>query len=203
MSQQSLVLVGLFVGGAARRMGGAPKGLIRPGPDSQTILARQVQLALELGAEPVLVGRATDYARAFPTLRALADEPAGIGPLGGLRALCLLAHEGPFLALACDMPYVDAELLRRLMRTQPSAAALAPRGDGGFWEPLCARYHAARVLPAIELALQAGELSLQRILSRVGAVELPLSEAERRGLIDWDAPRDLAPEAELPDGFKR
>jgi molybdopterin-guanine dinucleotide biosynthesis protein A len=203
MSQRPLVFLGLFVGGAARRMGGAPKGLIRPGPDSQTIVARQVALARELCLVPVLVGSADVYANAFPTLPVLRDDPPGVGPLGGLRALCLLARDAPFLALACDMPYVHADLLQRISCTEPSAAALAPRGDGGFWEPLCARYDASRVLPAIELALRADERSLQRILWRVGAVELPMSDAERYALIDWDAPHDLVPEAVLPSGFKR
>jgi molybdopterin-guanine dinucleotide biosynthesis protein A len=185
-------LCGLFVGGRARRMGGIAKGLL-PAPDgSGPLVARLVRHAAALGLRCVLVGDAAAYGALG--LPALADDPPGIGPLGGLRALLLAGRPSPVLALACDMPYVSLALLQRLWRepaagSGPPAAVTAARRDGR-WEPLCARY-AAAVLPVLDQALAAGERSFQALLRRLPVHELVLSADERAELRDWDSPGDM------------
>src|SRR5580700_4380174 len=88
-------LAGVFVGGLGSRMGGVPKGLLH-GPDGATLVERWRALLDALGVEVVLVGSAGLYAST--RLPAVADEPAGIGPLGGLVGL--LRRAGPRQALA-------------------------------------------------------------------------------------------------------
>ncbi|MBV9949378.1 MAG: NTP transferase domain-containing protein, partial [Myxococcales bacterium] len=103
------------------------------------------------------------------------------------------AAGGSALALACDMPFVSRDLLRRLIAAPSAAPIVAPRRQGR-WEPLCARYHAAAVLPvALEHAAGArgGRHSLQDLLDDAAAVELPLSPKEADELRDWDSPDDL------------
>jgi molybdenum cofactor guanylyltransferase len=192
------VTLGVFVGGAARRMNGLPKGLIAPRPGAAAPVARALALADALGLSAILVGEHAAYAHAFPDRTRVADDPAGIGPLGGLRALCRFAQGGAVIALACDMPYVPAALLQRLASHPGPAPALLPRGAGGFWEPLCARYDAGAVLPALDAAVAAGEHSLQRLLARIGPSELTLDAVERAALFDWDCPGDLPPSASGP-----
>lgn len=191
--------LGVLVGGAARRMDGLPKGLIRPAPGAPSPLERLLAIADKLGLPAVLVGRAQAYERAFPMRTALADAPAGVGPLGGLRALCQSVGQGPVIALACDMPDVPESVLARLAGHAGASIALAPRGAGGFWEPLCARYDAVRLLPHLDAALAAGQHSLQRLMAQVEAEELPLADDERASLNDWDARADLPPGACEPD----
>lgn len=175
---------GLFVGGRASRMGGIHKGLLEV--NGEPIVVRLVRVCRSVGLEPVWVGPRDDvYARAVPGLRELPDAIANIGPPGGL--LSLLA-EGSAIALACDMPFVSAELLIRLRDEHPSAPALAPRFDG-FWEPLCARYD-ARVRQDLERAIAAGTRSLQPFLSALPATELALTNRDE--LRDWDTPEDVS-----------
>lgn len=185
--------IGLFVGGLGTRMGGLAKGLLRA-PSGASIaqhLLAECRAALP-SATRVLVGDAAAYsALALP---ALADAPAGVGPLGGLRALLLDAlhcDEQAVIALACDMPFVSARLLGRLASEKPDALALAPR-EGELWQPLCARYSLA-ALGAVDAALAAGERSLQRVFARLGerALSLELDALERSELRDWDEPSDL------------
>jgi molybdenum cofactor guanylyltransferase len=192
------ITLGVFVGGAARRMNGLPKGLIAPSPGAAAPVARALACADALGLRALLVGEHSAYAQAFPDVSVLADDPTGIGPIGGLRALCRAARAGAVIALACDMPYVPASLLQRLATTDSRAPALLPRGAGGFWEPLCARYDADALLPALDAAVAAGEHSLQRLVSRIGARELTLDASERAALFDWDCPDDLPPSAQRP-----
>jgi molybdenum cofactor guanylyltransferase len=180
-------LAGLFVGGAATRMGGAAKGLL-PAPEGGTLIERALRVLHEAGVgDVVLVGRSA----AYPALGldALGDEPAGIGPLGGLVALLRRAAGGSALALACDMPFVTRALVARLI-SAPFAPVVAPR-LGDRWEPLCARYDAATVLPLAVARASGADHSLQRLLDAAGARALALEPDDARALRDWDRPEDM------------
>lgn len=186
-------LVGLFVGGRGTRMGGADKGNLRLSSGERLVERLEVEARAALpGAPLVLVGEAAPYADLG--LPALADSPAGVGPLGGLRALLVEARacgRPSALVLACDLPYVTRQLMARLSWEAPSAAFLAPR-EGRLWHTLTARY-AVSCLPALDAALEAGDLALQRLVARLGssAVELPVTPSELLELRDWDKPEDL------------
>ncbi|HEX3346278.1 MAG TPA: molybdenum cofactor guanylyltransferase [Polyangiaceae bacterium] len=180
-------VAGVFVGGAATRMGGVAKGLLR-GPDGVTLVERWRGLLSALGVRVVLVGEAAAYAGTG--LPVLADEPAGIGPLGGLVALLRHAGTAPALAFACDMPFVSPALVARLLAAPAGAPIVAPRRDAR-WEPLCARYDAARVLPQAVALAASPRRSLQRLLDEAGAEALPLLAHEDAELRDWDSPADV------------
>jgi molybdopterin-guanine dinucleotide biosynthesis protein A len=180
-------IAGVFVGGAGERMGGGAKGLL-PAPGGGTLVERWVELLSSRGLDVVLVGERAEYARLG--LEVLADHPGGIGPLGGLVALLERAGQLPALAFACDMPRVSGPLVDRLLATSRGAAVLAPR-RGDRWEPLCARYDPARVLPLAAARARGQGHSLQRLLNDAGAEALLLSPAEAAELEDWDSPGDL------------
>lgn len=175
------VTLGIFVGGGSTRMG-RPKGLLRASGGAETLVERLVRVGREAGLDPVLVGRAEPYAEVVTEVPRIADDPVGVGPIGGLRPL--LRERPVAVVVACDMPAVDGALLARL---RDAEGVVAPRTDR--WEPLCARYEAALVSEAIERALDAGELSLQRLLDRVGAA--PIDVGPER-LVDWDTPADVS-----------
>lgn len=165
-------------------MGGRPKGLLELTP-GVTLVGRWRGLFEGLGIPCVLVGANAAYdGQGVPAIADAAPE----GPLGGL--LALLAHAGDrfAIAVACDMPFVSAALVRRLALAPPSAA-VAPRRDGR-WEPFLARYDASAVRPFAEAQVAAGQRSLQALLDAVSSSELGLSAAEAAELDDWDAPED-------------
>lgn len=187
-------VVGLFVGGKARRMGGAAKALLPAPGTGEPLAARLLRIAAQVGLSVVIVGAVSDDALppSAAVLPRLADVPAGVGPLGGLGAL--LAHAGnrPAIALACDMPYVSAELLHKLASTPCESAVLAARDPAsGKWQSLFARYSPALVLPSLHDALAQHERSFQAVLARVDCRELALSSDECAQLRDWDCPADI------------
>jgi len=182
-------LAGIFVGGPARRMGGRPKGLLEA-PDGVTIVERWRAMLADAGAEVVLVGDAAAYAGLG--VPALADDPPGVGPLGGLVALLRRAADRPAVAVACDMPFVSRALVERLLAAPDAAPIVAPRREGR-WEPLCARYDPARVLPLAVARAASPYHSLQRLLDDAGAAPLPLAPQEADELRDWDSPDDVGP----------
>ncbi len=182
------VVAGVFVGGAGKRMGGRAKGMLKA-PGGGTLIERSVALLRGAGvARVVLVGRHAGYEALG--LETIDDEPCGIGPIGGLAALLKRSGAAAALVLACDMPFVSSALVARLI-SAPDAPIAAFRRHGR-WEPLCARYDAARVLPAALEQIAAGKHALQPLLVHLGAIALPLDPHEENELCDWDTPEDLA-----------
>ena len=183
-------VLGVLVGGRSRRMGGRPKGLLEAPGGGETLVERLAREGRAAGLEPVLVGEAAAYASVAPDVQRLADDPPGVGPLGGLAALLAHAGDRDAIAVGCDMPYVDAAILRRLVGDPRDAGVLAARRDGR-WEPLLARYRARHVHPALTAALAEGVRSFQELFARLDVAELPVDEALSRALADWDAPDQL------------
>jgi molybdopterin-guanine dinucleotide biosynthesis protein A len=195
MAEASRLLVGVFVGGRGRRMGGVAKGLLKA-PDSEATLVQRLLGELTSAApdaELVLVGDAALYA-AYGR-RAVADAPGGIGPLGGLLGLLLEAEQAQastVLALACDLPSLDAALIARLLDEDVAANALVVE-QNGVRNPLVARYRVSAALPAARQVMQAGKRSLQAVLDQLadGVHTLPINAAEAAKLDDWDTPEDV------------
>lgn len=184
------MLAGVFVGGAATRMGGIAKGLL-VAPGGEPIVVRTCRLLAALHVPCVLVGRHEAYVEVCTLLgvRALADRPTGIGPLGGLIALLHAARGGTAIALGGDMPYITAATIEQLCAAPP-AGAVAPRIDGR-WQTLFARYDASRALPVAIRRAADGQLALQGLLDELGAQELPLPNDALAALRDWDVPADV------------
>ena len=162
---------------------GRPKGLIEHAP-GQTLIGRIQALAETLGWELICVGERAEYASlALPTA---ADDPAGIGPIGGLRAVLHRAGARRVVIVGVDMPFLDADDLRALAE-HPSPAAAAKRA--GRWEPLAASFDPPSVLPVLDAQIAVGHHSLSRLLDALGAAEVAIAGDHLR---DWDRPEDIA-----------
>jgi molybdopterin-guanine dinucleotide biosynthesis protein A len=188
----SAVVMGILVGGQARRMGGVQKALLRPphGDAADTLVAALARMGRAAGLEVVLLGEAS-LGPAALDLPQLPDAEPGVGPLGGLSSLLAYAAERRAVAIACDMPYVTAALLARLLNERPQAMLLAPRDPrSGKWQALFARYD-PQVRPVLSAALADGERSFQRLFARIDVTELTLTGAEHDQLRDWDTPEDM------------
>lgn len=189
------LIVGIFVGGRGSRLGGVAKGLLQAPGSSQTLLERLVgQLRIALpSTELVLVGRATAYASSG--LPEVTDAPAEVGPIGGLGGLLAYGQArgaARVLALACDLPRLEASLIARLASERLAAAALVTESNG-IRNPLIARYDVARVVPTLRDVIASGKRALQAVLDALGTDVhvLALSAVEEQTLGDWDTPEDV------------
>ena len=176
-------LVGLFVGGASRRMG-RPKGLMK-GPSGERLVTRVLTLLEPLGVDVVLVGRRREYEAL--SLPVVADAPSGIGPMGGLAAVLRHAQSREVIALACDMPYFLGEDVCRLLRFPSQAPIVAPKREGR-WEPFFARYTSSVVLPLVAQQVHMKNYRLQALFDALHVDEMPMVDAR---LNDWDSPQDV------------
>ena len=144
----------ILAGGGATRFGGLPKGLESVG--GRRILDRLADAFLDaFGTLPLLVANDPLAPTWRPDLTVVPDVRPGAGALGGILT-AVTAGPGPVVAVAWDMPFVPAALLRLLAAELGGADAVLPSSGGRRGvEPMCAGYGPA-CAPAIEAALAAG-----------------------------------------------
>ena len=153
----------ILAGGKSSRMG-CDKALLPFG--NQTLIAHIAQILRPIFPEILVVTSNIQIARAAD-LPSVADRFPGRGPLAGIHA-ALLHFEAPIFVVACDMPFLNADFIRLLIR-EFDGAARVPLSQGGF-EPLHAVY-APACLPPFERHLRGAEKlpPLRRVLEEVGA----------------------------------
>jgi molybdopterin-guanine dinucleotide biosynthesis protein A len=188
----------VLAGGAARRYGGTPKGLLTVG--GRRILDRVVDVVQAVtGAPPLLIANAPDAPSWRSDVRTLPDIRPGFGTLGGLYT-AVSAAPGPVLCVAWDMPFVPEALLRELLERMATGGydAVLPESSGkrGL-EPLCAVYGPV-CAPAMARRLETGDLKAIsfHVDVRIGIVPL----AQVRGFGD---PDELFFNVNTPDDLER
>lgn len=102
--------------------------------------------------------------------RTIADVVPNCGPMSGLHAALACSKAEWNLILACDMPFVEVEVLRRLIQAAARSEALcvAPVDELGRVQPLCAAY-SRRLLPQVTRALETKRLKMKDFLTEIGA----------------------------------
>lgn len=186
----------VLAGGAARRYGGRPKGLLDVG--GGRILDRVIDaVARVTGAPPLLVANAADAPSWRPDLTTIPDARPGCGSLGGLFT-AVAAAPGPVLCVAWDMPFVPETLLQALVDGATGFDAFLPESGGrrGL-EPLCAVYGPA-CRAAIERRLDAGDLKAISFHDDVRVGILSIDQVRRFG-----DPDELFFNVNTPDDLER
>jgi len=139
----------------------------------ETLLQRAVRILASV-ASPIVVVAAKDQElpELPPGVRILRDELDAEGPLPAI-ALGLQALAGEVetaFVLACDLPFLDAETIGRILNSLEQQQIAAPWADGLF-HPLAAAYR-LNVLPKLLELQSAGERKLQRVFERIPAVRV-------------------------------
>lgn len=188
----------ILAGGAARRLGGRPKGALDIGPRS--ILARQLDVLRASGVEHVaVVGRTSML---YPSaLHPLADAIDEAGALGGLYTAMIAAPGERVLVLAGDMPFLTAGFLEYLFERAAEAdaagvEAVVPR-TRDRWHPLAAVYH-RRAARRIKARLDRGALRVTDALS-----DLMVQEVGPEELARFDPDDVLLLNVNTPDDYER
>ena len=140
----------LLTGGASRRMGTDKASIVRQG---ESLAVRAARVLAEVCDPVVEVGPGASG------LACVREDPAGSGPLAALVAgATALATPGPVVLFACDLPFVEAPVLR-LLAEWPGRATVIPLVAGRL-QYACARY-GPEALERAHAALRAGTFSLR------------------------------------------
>lgn len=190
----------VLAGGAARRYGGQPKGLVTVG--GRRVLDRVVEaVSAATGASPFVVANDPAGPTWRPDLRTIPDRIPGAGSLGGIyTAVADPEGGGPVLCVAWDMPFVSEPLLRALVDGSAGFDAFLPESDGrrGL-EPLCAVYGPACRAP-IERAIARGDL---RAIAFHAEVKVGTLSLDRVRVSGGEDPATLFFNVNTPDDLAR
>lgn len=114
-SVSHLELTGAVLAGGHSSRFGSNKALFAP--DGETLISKAADLLHPLVREVLVsASHANAEAYAFLGLDIVEDLHPDCGPLGGLEALLDRCATSWLLILTCDMPYVDSEALRTMIR---------------------------------------------------------------------------------------
>src|SRR5580658_102861 len=153
----------VLTGGRSSRMGQDKALLEVDGKPLIKIVAASVRRALD---DVTLVGSKARYeSLGMPVIE---DIHPGLGPLAGIHAALRHSHKPLVLVVGCDMPFLNAEFLEKLVQVAAVADAeitVAESVDYGV-ETLCAVYNQT-TLPLVEDAIESRELKVSRLYDKV------------------------------------
>lgn len=115
----------------------------------------------------------------FLGINMVRDEYPWKGPLAGVHAGLRASNYDENIVVACDMPFVSAELAGGLVRNLKHFDALIPV-IGGRQHPLFAAYQ-KRIVPELEACLEENRLRMVHLLEQLQVRYLEESDLEAFG----------------------
>lgn len=151
----------ILAGGQSRRMG-TNKALLKLG--NQTVI-EHIHEALEpLFTEMILVtNEPEEYS--FLNIQMTSDHYPGKGPLAGLHAGLQKAKYDHNFVIACDMPFVNKEVITSMFAQSSESDAVVPKYQESM-HPLFAIYNRS-VLPKVKECLEKDQLRMRDLLDRI------------------------------------
>lgn len=168
----------ILAGGESRRMGTDKSQLLL---QNQTFADRIAETLFQMTDSVTLVGPRGEH----PELRSVPDVYPYWGALGGLHAALNACKRDWSIIVACDLPFVTAELFNHLFSLRHEHDAIVPLQPDGRPQPLAAIY---RVDVCRRRATELIESGRRRPLDLLHAVDtrwvpfaelMNLSQAER------------------------
>jgi molybdopterin-guanine dinucleotide biosynthesis protein A len=177
-------------GGQSRRMG-RDKALIDY--QGRPIIAHVIATLRALTDDVVVVSNRSDLYSLFGA-RVIADYDPPCGPLGGLAAGLQAVKAELAIVVACDMPFLNVNLLRWLIDRAEGYDAVVPQ-SGAEFEPLHAVYRRTCHNPIVQ-RIEKGERRVISFFDDVRLRAVPEAEWRRldpegRSLINLNTPGDL------------
>jgi molybdopterin-guanine dinucleotide biosynthesis protein A len=161
----------ILAGGLSSRMG-REKARLRLG--GRSLLAHVRAAAHEAGLAVRVIRR---------------DAVPRCGPLGGVYTALHGTQSEAILFLSCDMPFVTADLMRRVIdQLGPSTQAVFTATDRCLGFPFLLR---RQTLTTVEDLLAVRQFSLQALGRKLKAVVVTLPQAQRPALLNINTPGDL------------
>ena len=119
-------------------------------------------------------------------LEVLADEYPGEGPLGGvITVLSRYSAAAVVVVVACDLPYLSAVSVRRLVAALDGHDVAVARA--GSAQPVCAAWRPS-CAASLRLQFAAGERRLSAVLQTLNVIEVDVNAQD---LANLNTPGDL------------
>ncbi|MEM4724956.1 MAG: molybdenum cofactor guanylyltransferase [Candidatus Hadarchaeum sp.] len=165
----------ILAGGKSQRLG-FDKSLLQL--NGEWLLERIIKDMAAFSDDPIVIANAKPALATLPA-RIIPDIYPGSGPLGGIYTGLQAMHYHRGVFVACDMPFLNMELLRYMILLATDFDVVIPRIASEV-EPLHAIY-SKDCLPAISQALERGE---RRVVSFFPQVRVRYVEQEEIDILD-------------------
>ena len=185
----------VLAGGLSRRLG-RDKAL-EPF-QGQPLISRTIECLDVLTSETVVVVNNEARGEGLPlpkNAKTAVDIYANSGSLGGIFTGLTASTNTWGLVVACDMPFLNADLMKCMLDMRRGYDAIVPLPDG-YPEPTHALY-SKTCLPQIERRLKAGQLKIAGFFEDVrvryvGSDEIDRFDSERLSFFNVNTPEDLS-----------
>ncbi len=180
----------ILAGGQSRRMG-RDKALIAF--EGRPIIAHVIDTLRELSDDVLVVSNRSAAYESFG-IRIVPDADPPGGPLGGISAGLAAAQHDLAIVVACDMPFLNTQLLHSLVERAVNVDAVVPL-TGDQFEPLHAVYRRT-CLAAINRHLAGGDRRVISFFDEVRVKAVPetdwqLIDPTGRSIANLNTPDDL------------
>ncbi len=162
----------ILTGGRSSRMGRDKATLQIAG---ETLINRILEQLDDLCSEVILAGKFSADSLLSRKVRIVADERPDGGPLAGIVAGLKSSKYDLNLVLACDIPFLDQEFIKSLIKGCNSYDIYVPRYRNGNYEPLLAIYK-KNVIPVAEDLLSQGLKKIDLLFSKCHCGFLDVNE---------------------------
>lgn len=181
----------VLAGGRGRRMG-EDKALLAL--EGRTLLERAVTVLRSVTAMVMVVGP-PERRPWIGEAQLVSDAYPGAGPLGAIATALEAAPAPRLLVVGCDMPFLSASLLDRLISRSQGWDVTVPMVAGRTHQ-LHAVY-AQSALPAIQRQLASGNLKIDEIFTSlrvqyVSELDIPMTATDRLSFWNVNTPEDWA-----------
>ncbi len=166
----------ILAGGRSLRLGSSKaleiiggKSLIERVVERVKLVSKQTLIVISQGqlALPVTV-----------EAKVLVDLYPGKGPLGGIYTGLLASPSSHSVVVACDMPFLNIELLRYMIELSPGFDAVVPRLGEGRVEPLHAIYSKS-CLDNMKIQLEHNHLQISHSLTMLRVRYIERAECQK------------------------
>ncbi|MFQ6057398.1 MAG: molybdenum cofactor guanylyltransferase [Anaerolineae bacterium] len=181
----------VLAGGESRRMG-TDKALLKLG--GYTLIENVIARVSRVSQEVIVVANALENYRNLG-VKLVRDVFPGKGSLGGIYSGLLAANHFHSLVVACDMPFLNLDLLRYMIVLAPNYDVVIPCLDRGYKEALHAIYSKNCLVP-IENQLRRNHLKIIDFLDHVSVYyveqeEIDLFDPQHLSFFNINTPADM------------
>ena len=182
----------IIAGGQAKRFGGQDKSRLHI--SGQSIISRQVAVLQPLTDDLFIVASQRERFADTP-FRVYPDLIPGTGVIGAILTALESTPADRVLVVACDLPFLHAGLMLRLLDLASDADAAWVRTPAGV-EPLLACYR-RHIAPTLRAAIEVGRLKVSELdqVLTIRTVEFPELQTfgePSRLLANINSPEDLS-----------
>jgi len=158
---------------------GRNKALLEVGGVS--LIERQIAILRPLFGAVLISGNQVDLYRRYGEV--VADVIPDAGALGGIYSGLLNASSPHVFAVACDMPFLRADVIERLVAMREGHDVVIPSSEDGL-EPLHALY-SKECMPPIRQQLESGNRKIIDFFDRVRVLTVSAAGLTEDGDASW------------------